>query len=109
MLQSITSKQEETSNISYNTNETPKENSSLIETEEITGTPFHIVTDKQQEQPIYFLVMGDYRLTEPTESREKTLERLFEDHWKIIVTVIAIVVEKYHQRHDNMTVLKETE
>lgn len=46
------------------------------------------------DKPLYFLVMGDHRLTEPTPTEEETVEKIITEHWKIITTVVAIIVEK---------------
>lgn len=77
------------------TNETPGNNSNLVERKPIEGTPFTIIKQTMDnDKPLYFLVMGDHRLTEPTRTEEETLEKIITEHWKIITTVVAIIVEK---------------
>lgn len=71
------------------------ETSSLVSRRPIEGTPFTMIrqtmdNDKNQ----YFIIMGDHRLTEPSNTEEFQLQLLTLDKWKIIVNVIAVVVEK---------------
>lgn len=65
--------------------------------EELPGTPFTLVKiniGEEEELNIHFLAMGNNRLTEPTETREQTLEKLESEKWMIMFTVAAIIVEQ---------------
>lgn len=100
MQPSINKKTEEQLNTSNNANETHGNNSNLFERKQVDGTPFTIIkqtTDNDKE--IYFLVMGDHRLTEPTETEQQTLEKIITEHWKILTNVIAIITEKMLDQH----------
>lgn len=75
--------------------ENTSQNNELTKRRKLDGTPFYIIkqiNDNNKEQ--YFLVMGDYRLTEPTETEKETLEKLITEQWLIITNVIAIATEK---------------
>lgn len=72
-----------------------QQNNNLVERKPIEGTPFTIIKQiMDNDKPVYFLVMGDHRLTEPTQTEEQTLDKILTEHWKIITTVVAIIVEK---------------
>lgn len=79
----------------HNNNYNSNENKQLAQRKIIEGTPFYVVkqtmdNDKNQ----YFMIMGDYRLTEPTETEKETLEKLITEHWNIIANIVAITTEK---------------
>lgn len=70
----------------------------LIQRKLIEGSPFYIVKqimDNDKEK--YFMIMGDYRLTEPTETEKEQLEKLITEHWNIIANIVAITCEKMLQ------------
>lgn len=71
-------------------------NNQLAQRKKIEGTPFYIIkqtTDHDNDK--YFLIMGDYRLTEPTETEEETTQKLKTEHWNIVCNIIAITTEKF--------------
>lgn len=75
------------------------QNKQLIQRKIIEGSPFYVVKqimDNNKEQ--YFMIMGDYRLTEPTETEKETLDKLITEHWNIIVNIIAIACDKMLQQ-----------
>ncbi len=97
MLQQTNMELEEKLNGQTSIKKTHKEEC-LIERKEIEGTPFTMIRQEIVEnKPEWFIVMGNHRLTEPTTSEETQLEKLVNDYWKIVVNVIAIVIEKYNQ------------
>lgn len=71
MSQSTTSGQEDTSNIQSSAEETHKE-PFLIKYDDIKGTPFTEVTDEKGT----FIIMGDYKITEHFENRNKLYEHI---------------------------------
>lgn len=96
MQDTTTTKHRDILNILSGSEEPLKPSSTLIETEQIEGTPFHAV--KQQEK--WFLTLGNYRLTEPTLTKEETINKLNTELWKIIFHVIIIVNEKDKEIHN---------
>lgn len=84
-------KQKDILNTQSNAEETPKQNSLIIEREQIENTPFW--TLKTEEG--WFLVMGDYRVTEVYETKEEVLECLERDKWKIVLHLAIIVNDKF--------------
>lgn len=91
------------------------ENKQLAQRKKIEGTPFYMIkqtTDNDKDR--YFLVMGDYRLTEPTDTEEETVQKLKSEHWNIVCNIIAITTNKimnikteslydeYRPNHDKM-------
>lgn len=97
-------KENATSNTQNNANETHNKDSNLVKRKQIEGTPFHIIkniTDNDKER--YFLVMGDYRITEPTETEKETLDKLVTEYWKIVINVIAIATQTALEVHDKKT------
>lgn len=77
-----------------------QESTTLIEVQEIPGTPFKMVKDLREPPNKYFISMGDYRITEPTNSEEETLQKLVTEHWRIIATIVSIVVEQFNARKE---------
>lgn len=74
-------------NIQSNVENNPKENSTLIEYEQIEGTPYKAVKTEEG----WFLTIGNYKLTEPTKTLEETEEKLKTDQWHIMInTMVAI-------------------
>lgn len=96
MENSTTNKARDILNTQNNAEKTHKQKSStLIERKEIPGTPFTMIKQANEgEQYQYFIVMGDYRLTEPVYKEEEALEKLVTEHWRIIASIIAITTEK---------------
>lgn len=93
MLHSIPPNQEEQYNGHTNANETHNKNSPLIEHEYIEGTPFHYVRRENE----HFLTMGNYRITESTNTKQEAIEKLETESWKIIMHMILITQEKSKQ------------
>jgi len=60
-----------------------------IKREEIKDSPFHVITIEGQS----FGVMGDYRLTEKSNSARKVKEELKKITWNRIVQVIMLLDE----------------
>lgn len=77
-------------NAPSNTQQNAENNHNLNSFEPIENTPFTLI--KKEEN--YFLTMGDYRITEPTDTKEKTMEKLEKEKWMIIFSIIAVIVEK---------------
>lgn len=61
----------------------------LAENIQLEDTPFVL---RRREQG-WFITIGDTRITEPTETREETVERLDKEQWKIIAAMIVHVVK----------------
>lgn len=61
--------------------------------EALDNTPFILrkVDDK------YFLTLGKYRITEPTNTKEETLEKLETEKWGIITQLAMITQEELSQ------------
>lgn len=85
-------------------NSNSNSNNELTKRAKIKGTPFYIikqVIDKpaliKDGETQYFLVMGDYRLTEPTLTEEETIQKLETEKWLIITNIIAIATQKIIQ------------
>lgn len=60
-------------------NQNNSQSNSLIEREDIKGTPFWLV--KMEDN--YFISWGDYKLTENRKSKEECLSLLEEEQWNI--------------------------
>ena len=84
--------QKENANTSKNAAEgnTENRNYPLVSQEKLEGTPFTIIHQEDK----WFLVMGDHRMTNPTNTREQTLEKLENEKWLILMTMTAIIIEK---------------
>lgn len=93
MQKQTLNKENATSNTSDNVNETPKQDSNLIDRKKIKGTPFQMIrhtTDNGKYR--YFIALGEYRLTEPTEEEKDALKKLQTEQWLITANTIAIMV-----------------
>lgn len=77
-------------NIQSNAENNPSKNSPLIERERVENTPFTLIHYNDQ----WFLTMGDARITEPTKTKESTLEKLETHKWEILFAMIISSVGK---------------
>lgn len=66
-----------------------KENSTLVETEVINNTPFHVV--KQNEE--WFIVMGKQMISTKYKTKEEAIDSIERDKWFIIMTIATMVFE----------------
>jgi len=66
----------------------------LIEYEQVENTPFTIVTQEGK----HFGTLGNHRITEITENKEKLKEELNTFSWDRITQVIWAVVEKLTEK-----------
>lgn len=82
--------QQESLSIQENADETRKKSSSLTEREKIENTPFWAVRTDEG----WFLVMGEYRITEPVESKIIAIDKLKTNKWEIMMRMSAIITEK---------------
>lgn len=72
------------------------ENKQLAQRKQLEGTPFYIIKQTtENEKEKYFITMGDYRLTEPTDNEYDTIDKLKTEHWNIVCNIIAITTEKF--------------
>lgn len=76
-----------------NADQTPKQdyNSELIKREKIEGTPFTIIEDTEKG---WYVVMGNYIITKPSDTKELAMRILEIERWNIILTMIIIVINK---------------
>ena len=83
-----------------NANETDKQNSSddrqLVEMHRIANTPFTAVKANDE----WFLIMGKYRLSEKLESKEACEEMVKDTSWDMLMRIMHIIVEDYHQQKE---------
>lgn len=97
MLQSTN--QQELLQSQTNVEEQPKQNSSkLIEREPIENSPFTLIKNEKEE---YFIVMGNYRITEIHNSKEEAITYLMRNTYNVILTMITIVHEKLKEMENN--------
>lgn len=81
-------KQKEILNTQNNVEETHK-STSLVKNEQIKGTPFRIIGTENG----WFIVMGDHKLTENSETEDEALLKLATEYWMIIMRMIARITE----------------
>lgn len=74
-------------NLSYSKNPTNEE---LIKRERIDDSPFIMISIESKKQN--FAIMGSERITEIYESKEQVIDALSGIDWKIMISVIATVV-----------------
>lgn len=67
----------------------------LMASETINGTPFRINYEKEVG---FYITMGDYRLTEPTETWQDQLFKIEDNDWKLHFSVTSAVVEQVLKR-----------
>lgn len=101
-MQSTTNKHSELLQSQMNVKEMDNKNSSkLIEREHIPGTPFHVIGMKDKG---WFLIMGNYKITEDYATKDEAINQLAESHWNIILNLTSIAVETINKiKHDNTT------
>lgn len=89
-MEKLSTQQLDTQNTQLNIEKSQsKENSTLVETELINNTPFHIVKQKEK----WFITMGNHKITHEYNTKEEAIERLHIDKWFILMTVITIITE----------------
>lgn len=74
------------------------EKEQLVKHEKIPGTPFTLIF----QQNTWFIVIGDSRITEPTQTREEQIKKLEEDKWMLILQVAIHVnhkLKEYNEKH----------
>lgn len=79
-----------------------EEGGKLIEHVEIEGTPFTITGSEEKG---WFLRMGNYKLTEMMDDKEKIKEHIDKNGWLLTVDVIAVILdaeEKMRNRSKSM-------
>lgn len=81
-----------------NAKETDKQNSSkaLVKREDIENTPFTAIKDELG----WFLVVGRYRVTEHSESKEELMSRVKGVDWELIGRVVGVIMETYKEVGD---------
>lgn len=97
MEQSTTSKQKDILSTQLNSEETHKENYSIATNEEVIGTPFRLI----QQNEKWFLVMGNNRVTEPTDNKETTLLKLENEKYQLMM-LIAVIVNIQMKSHQDI-------
>lgn len=70
--------------------------SSLIDYEQLEGTPFLIVSMEQENsnKKEHFGAIGKVRITEMYETKEKAIEETVEITWDRIVQVMTVIIEE---------------
>lgn len=92
----MTNKQQEQYNTLPNADQINKETSSLpiITNEPIKDTPFRLIGNPTQG---YAIALGDHRLTEISETKDETLQKLEEKPWNIIANMIVTIITKHKE------------
>ena len=71
-----------------------KKGEELLEKIDIDNSPFQVVSTDGGKS--YFGVMGQYRLTEPYESKEECIKEVSEINWNRVIQVILLLNEKFN-------------
>lgn len=90
MQTSTNKKQSDILNTQENAENPGKENSSLIEREQVPKTPFWVINQNEK----WFLIMGENRITDLFNTKEEALDELKNNQWFITISIAAIVLEK---------------
>lgn len=96
MEHSTTSKQKDILNTQLNSEETLNKNYSIATNEEVPGTPFRLI----QQNNKWFLVMGNNRVTEPTDNKETTLLKLQNEQYTLMMLIAVIVNDQMKSQQD---------
>lgn len=96
-------KQSEQLNIQENVENNHNKQSSLIEREKIEGTPFTLITLNEE----YFMVMGDYKVTETTKTKEEQIQKLESEKWLLIMHICIVALERMKKVTDEFEKDKE--
>lgn len=94
MSKSTNTKQRELLTTQENAENNPKQNSTLAEREQIQGTPFTLIKTQEQQ---WFMVMGDYRVTETTKTKEEQIKKLESEKWLLIMHICIVAIEKINK------------
>lgn len=82
-------------------NTTDKQNSTY-EVEPVEGTPFAVIQDRG-----YFVVMGDYRLTDRYLEKEAAKAAAKEMTWSRLMQVIGIMIDKQETVKEMFNIQKQ--
>lgn len=77
-------------NAEENNNSNSGEIKKLVEREQVEDTPFWIVGNKEIG---YCLTLGKWKISEYMETMEAVLEYIEKENWKLILTLIGVVIE----------------
>lgn len=77
----------------------------LVKIEQLPGTPFKMVYQEGK----YFLAIGNYRLTQPTDTDIEQYDKLESEKWDIILNLIIVVAEKIKEEEEIKNKRYETE
>lgn len=105
MSKSTNNPKKEQSTTSQNVKDQNKQISPLIKREELKGTPFVLIKQSTGEKDQYFMVMGDHRITEPTNTRQEQIKKLETEKWLLMMHIAVITQTKLQE----MTQLTRTQ
>lgn len=103
MQQQTSGKEDATLNTQSNVNETPNKDSSLVKVEPLTGSPFSMITDRTEQDPLthtgekYFIALGNQRITEKYDTQEEALDVMVTEAWNITIILIIDVLKKWEE------------
>lgn len=93
----MNTKHTELLNIQNSADEIHKQNSPLIEREQIPNSPFWIIGDKENG---YNLIMGKWKLTqEPIAEKEHVTLWIRQNRWNLILSMIICVTQDIHDQN----------
>lgn len=72
-------------------NDHNKKSNSLINREKIDGTPFTLISEMEKGN---YIVMGDFLMVEPQETKEKALQEMEYKFWDVILRMCSAVVAR---------------
>lgn len=107
MYESTNSKQRELLATQTTAENNHKENSPLIERQQIENTPFWIIGNKETG---YNLVMGKWKLTtQPHKTKNDLKKWMNKNHWNLTLTMIICATNDLHTitEEENQNLLKQ--
>ena len=83
-----------------------EKNKELISKEDVKDTPFTIIS--MNDENVHFAVLGEYRITEKYDNKEKVKKEVQKVNWNRIIQVQMILIEKMKEKEliENLTIKK---
>lgn len=75
-----------------NTTTEETNNSTYFEKREIEGTPFTAIMENRDENELWYLTIGKYKISDPYASFEHAAEQTTLINWNLLADVVGILV-----------------
>jgi len=83
----------ESSNTLQNAEQETKQDSKLVERENVEGTPFTLY----KSENLWYVLLGKYRMSKEFETKEEAKEDAQRNDWERTMQVVGVMIENYNE------------